>query len=134
MIVQDWDQFPNFSREEFLCKCGCGLADMDNHFIGILQYIRTITGVPMDINSGFRCPEHNNEVSKSGLNGPHTTGKAADIRCYADYAFSIMKIAILEDVTGFGFKQKGSMSGRFIHLDMLNKGETSGLRPRIWSY
>ena len=128
----DWGQYPNFSHEEFQCRCGCGQVEMDPEFISILQSIRNYTDHSMHINSGYRCPSHNNKVSSTGFTGPHTTGKAADIKCNRAYAYDIMIAGGLYGITGFGFQQRGSHRERFIHLDTL-KTELDA-RPRVWTY
>ena len=123
-----WDVYPNFGRDEFVCKCGCGRADMDPLFVSKLQSIRTDTGLPMTITSGYRCPEHNQMVSSSGKDGPHTTGKAADISCRGETALAFLKAALEHRFQGIGVQQKGG--GRFIHLDMVQRPYGRAL----WSY
>lgn len=95
--------------------------------------IRRMTGVPMPITSGYRCPKHNNDVSKSGTNGPHTTGQAIDIGVSGDDALKIMNMAQVYGISGVGVKQKGSYKKRFIHLDDLPAAPGQP-RPHIWSY
>lgn len=128
----NWDIYSNFSEEEFRCKCGCGRADMDTAFIGMLQNLRWLFDAPIQINSGFRCPEHNNAVSSTGLDGPHTTGKAADTGVIVGKAaYKLLGLALEMEFTGLGLKQKGPIAGRFIHLDILPPSET---RPWVWTY
>ena len=74
----------NFSKSEFDCKCGC---DMPQHIFenvkklaSQLQVIRNVIGQPIDINSGYRCPEHNSKPSVGGSKtSQHIQGKASDI-------------------------------------------------------
>ena len=68
----------NFRSEEFECKC-CGKCDIDPKLIEMLQLVRDIVGVPIYINSGYRCEDHNKEVGGSSRS-QHLLGKAADIR------------------------------------------------------
>ena len=124
---------PNFTPDEFACKCGCGRADMDATFMKKLQMVRDEFG-PMIIASGFRCPAHNAKVSSTGEAGPHTTGKAADIRCSGYDAHRLMMLAGKHLFSGLGVSQKGSHSSRFVHLDQLEPGEAKGARPWVWSY
>lgn len=124
----NWADYPNFSEEEFRCKCGCAKASMDKQFIDDLQVLRNIVGFPLPINSGYRCPEHNNAVSGTGYSGPHTTGKAADLGVDRQKAHKVLQTALSMGFAGIGVAQKGS--GRFIHLDTLDEG----LRPTVWSY
>ena len=69
----------NFSSEEFKCQC-CGVLkiDIDDGLIKNLQFLRNWVEVPIHINSGYRCPEHNKEVGGSEKS-QHLLGKAADI-------------------------------------------------------
>jgi len=57
----------NFSRSEFACPC-CGRADVDMRLVEALQELRDLAGVPVRVNSGFRCAKHNREVG--GAAGP----------------------------------------------------------------
>ena len=75
---------------------------------------------------------HNDRVSITGENGPHTTGKAVDIAISRKKAFLFLTWVMSQaDITGIGFKQHSG--GRFIHIDTLTEPEHSP-RPTIWSY
>src|SRR5690606_42128115 len=63
----------------FRCKCGCGRNEIQEELVDKLDKLRGIMRIPFRITSGFRCPVHNEKVSSTGRNGPHTTGFAADI-------------------------------------------------------
>jgi uncharacterized protein YcbK (DUF882 family) len=126
--VIDWRQFANFSRPEFICKCGCGRVDMDAKFLHALQSLRTQLGFRFKISSGWRCPDYNATVSTTGWTGPHTTGAAADILVYHDRAERIMSNAAVYGFKGFGANQKGHHAKRFIHLD------TAREAIRFWTY
>lgn len=127
----DWSKYPNFAESEFVCKCGCGRADMDADFMAWLQKVRTIFGKPLIVNSGFRCPDYNARISTTGRDGPHTTGKAADLRVVRRDAHRFAQIAFNEEVSGIGFKQHGPWDRRFIHVDLLPGGNS---RPTVWTY
>lgn len=69
----------NFKVSEFACKCGCG-NKVQQKLINMLQVIRDEAGIPIHVNSGYRCPAHNAKVD--GVKGSqHTLGVAADISC-----------------------------------------------------
>lgn len=58
---------PNFKPNEFYCKCGKCLGAPPNayatrHLAWALQKIRNAAGVPLKINSAYRCQEHNESV------------------------------------------------------------------------
>lgn len=130
-IEPDWAEYPNFSRAEFACA-HCGRAEMQPDFVYRLQELRDKYGKPLRITSGYRCPEYNAQISSTGKDGPHTTGRAVDIAISRGEAYSLLRLAITMGFTGIGFAQKGS--GRFLHLDDLLRHETAGPRPTIWSY
>ncbi len=72
----NWDAYPNFSEAEFMCKCGCGRADMQPEFLYRIQLLRTACGFPFRITSGFRCEEHDRAEKGAGV---HPSGLACDI-------------------------------------------------------
>jgi len=70
---------PNFREAEFACN-HCGAlppGGMDGELIATLQAIRSHYGVPVIINSGYRCRVHNANVG-GAPNSQHRFGKAAD--------------------------------------------------------
>lgn len=121
----------NFTRSEFACKCGKCENKIQDSFIDKLQELRNALDFPLVITSGYRCPAHNARVSSTGLTGPHTTGRAADIAVAREQAFFLVSIAYNAGFTGIGVSQKGN--SRYIHLDDL-PATTSQPRPTIWSY
>ena len=126
MIVQDWSIYPNFRRDEFGCKCGCGRAEMRTEFMGKLQALRMVWDKPMIITSGYRCVNHPAERLKpmSGT-GTHSQGIAADIGVSGADALTLLRLALEANFSGVGIQQKGH--GRFVHLDIRE-------HPAIWSY
>ena len=70
----------HFKVSEFSCKCGCGKDDIDQRVMDMAETIRQALGVPVSVNSGCRCKEHNAR-SKGVPNSKHLTGKAADLSC-----------------------------------------------------
>lgn len=129
MSEPNWAEYPNFSRHEFACQCGnCGLAEMRPELMEMLQAIRTEAGFSFPVTSGYRCPAHNQAVSSTGADGPHTTGLAVDIGVRGDQCFRVMELAFEAGFKGIGVNQKGG--SRFLHLDII----TEGSRPWVWSY
>lgn len=126
----DWTRIRNFKESEFRCHCGCGRADMQPQFVDMLDRLRDIYGRPLVVLSGFRCPEHNNVVSDTGLDGPHTHGCAADLQCAGHEAHLLLRIVMQMNFGGVGIKQKGDVGARFIHVDTMSDGP----RPNVWSY
>ncbi len=73
----------NFSKSEFDCSCGCDMPkDVLNNVQKVanqLQMLRNVVGIPIKINSGYRCPDYNDNVVKGAKNSQHKLGKASDI-------------------------------------------------------
>ena len=60
----------NFKVSEFACKC-CGENRIDQRILDMAQVIRDELGVPIHVNSGYRCAEHNARVG--GVKGSYHT-------------------------------------------------------------
>lgn len=73
-----WDDIKHFKKEEFTCKCGCGLNNIDLKLVEILDEIREYFGKPMLVTCGCRCTSYNKKVGGIS-NSKHLRGKAADI-------------------------------------------------------
>ena len=54
----------NFKVSEFACKC-CGENKITQDVIDMAQIIRDELGVPVRVNSGYRCPKHNTDIGGS---------------------------------------------------------------------
>jgi len=67
----------HFSLDEFRCKCGCNQVIVHPDLIEVLENVREFSGVPIQITSGFRCPDHNAAVGGTP-DSAHLTGEAAD--------------------------------------------------------
>jgi uncharacterized protein YcbK (DUF882 family) len=122
----------HFAREELICSC-CGANEMNREFLRKLEELRLWYAQPMPLSSAYRCPKHNAEVSTTGRNGPHTTGRAVDVRVYGPDAFKLVKYAIHLGFTGIGLHQRGPVNLRFVHLDDLPDSEGCP-RPRLFTY
>ena len=122
----DWkEKWVNFKIEEFKCSC-CGLVDINSDLLDLLQEARNALG-PLHITSSYRCPEHNNKVSSTGLAGPHTTGKAVDIHVSHSAHRKQLIDYFTNKVTGLGIAKT------FIHIDIITTDELSH-RPNCWLY
>jgi zinc D-Ala-D-Ala carboxypeptidase len=122
-----------FSDKELACKCGkCDSSNkMDPTFMYKLNILRANFGKPIYLSSAYRCPDYNEKVSSTGRNGPHTTGKAADLLVSGKDAHTILMLAANLHFSGIGISQKGEHGKRFIHLDNIGNGP---VRPWVWSY
>ena len=108
---------------------------MQPQFMESLERIRVEMNRPLKLSSAFRCSKHNQKVSSTGPNGPHTDhghgGQAVDILISGSDALRLMEVARKYGMSGIGVKQSGK--NRFIHLD--NLGNATGQpRPWVWSY
>jgi len=122
----DWkEKWKNFKLDEFKCSC-CGLVDINSDLLDLLQIARNSIG-PLQITSAYRCPEHNNKVSSTGLSGPHTTGKSVDIHVSNSQHRKQLIDYFTNKVTGLGIAKT------FIHIDILTSDEVPH-RPNCWLY
>ena len=94
-----------------------------------LDNIREYLNFPLPVTSAYRCFKHNQVVSSTGVNGPHTTGRAVDIAIHGEKAFGLITAARQFGFTGIGMKQHGPHGSRYVHLDDLMIA-----RPMIWTY
>lgn len=111
----------NFKRQEFNCKCGCDMPlEVYENVIklaGQLQTLRDYTGRPININSAYRCPEHNAKCNGS-KRSQHLLGKAADITIQSLKPIEVF--AIIEDLIDFGVMLQGGLGlyDTFVHYDI----------------
>lgn len=117
-----------FQDKELQCHCGCKQNKMDEDFMHLLEEMRREAGFPFVITSAYRCPEWNAQTSHTGAIGPHTTGKAVDIKCTHEKAHKILGLAIKYGIHGIGISQKGDWGSRFIHIDNARDDK------KLWTY
>lgn len=112
-----------FDDYEFACHCdrhgvdaeGYPILDhiIDKRLIDVLDKIRERLGVPITVNSGYRCPEHNAEVS--GVpDSQHVLGTAADITYDGIDVDTLAEIAEECGADGIGKYYKQD----FVHVDV----------------
>ena len=128
-------RFEFFADEDLSCPCGCstGLELMNEKFMKKMIKLRKKMGFPFIVYVGFRCKEYNQKVSKTGLEGPHTTGHAMKIILWGNNVFLVIAEARKVGLTGIGLMQKGPRAERYIHLDDLSSNATRP-RPWVWTY
>lgn len=134
----------NFSFKELECR-HCQKQVMDPEFMVKLVRFRKSTGISMPLSSAYRCPEHNQAVSpRTGLDGPHTTGRSVDVLVYGGKARKLLGLSLVYSegpphasreivFTGIGVKQHGPFKDRIIHLDDLPNAPGRP-RPWVWTY
>jgi zinc D-Ala-D-Ala carboxypeptidase len=119
--VMKLDYFSEQGDPKLACQCGCGLSlkDMDLEFMLRLDAARAYAGVPFRILSGARCPEHNNNVSTTGFDGPHTKLCAVDIRVTNSRERFLIRRALIRQ----GFHRFGTAK-TFLHVDADPAGDS----------
>ena len=123
----DWkESWENFKPEELSCS-HCGKLYIHEDLMDLLQEAREALG-PLVINSAYRCSAHNSAVSKTGANGPHTTGKAIDISVRDSQHRKQLIDYFAPQVQGLGIAKS------FIHIDILFDEDGFPGRPNSWVY
>lgn len=103
---------PYFSREEFECKCGCGMATVDAELLFILDDIRINLVSPVHITSGHRCRTHNKSVG-GAKDSYHVQGRAADIKVSGFEPKDVYNYLCEKHKTKYGFLCYET----FVHVD-----------------
>ncbi|NRA93754.1 MAG: DUF882 domain-containing protein [Psychroserpens sp.] len=111
----------NFNLSEFQSKDGSPmpsnvLANV-RELANALQTIRASIGVPLNINSAYRSPEHNKRVGGSP-NSQHLLGKAADL---SNSKLPPAQLAeVIEELISRGYIPEGGIGiyNTFVHYDI----------------
>ena len=123
----EWkEKWKNFGLDEFKCKCGCGHVEVNSDLLDLLQKARDVLG-PLMLTSAYRCPNHNDKVSSTGPEGPHTTGLAVDIHVSNSQHRKELIDYFTNKVSGLGIAKT------FIHIDII-PSERISARPNCWLY
>jgi uncharacterized protein YcbK (DUF882 family) len=100
----------HFNREEFACKCGCGLDTVDVDLLKVLEIVREHFGKPVIINSACRCADHNKSIGGASKSY-HVKCQAADI-VVKDVPSSQVQEFLQEWIGGLG------CYSTFTHIDV----------------
>jgi len=120
---EDWC---NFTPDEVKCQ-HCGELKISSSLMDLIQTARAELG-PLSITSGYRCSEHNNNISSTGPSGPHTTGKSLDIAVRDSKHRKELITYFAPKVPGLGIAKS------FIHIDILTAEDGFEMRPNSWVY
>lgn len=113
----------NFRVGEFVCKCrSCDEVLIDSELVAWLQKIRDHFGTAVNINSGYRCADHNARVGGSKTSH-HMKGMAADIRVRGIEPCEVARYAESIGVARIGLYEGDE--GEFVHIG-------SDSRKRFW--
>lgn len=108
----------HFTHAEFACRC-CGEITVNPMLLAALEELRTVLGgIPIHVNSGYRCEKHNAEVGGKP-NSQHLVGNAADIRLDGVSPLDVAKAA--KQVAAF---RRGGIGvyRSFTHVDVREDG------------
>lgn len=100
------DLSPHFSRREFRCR-HCGRAVVTMRLVQLLERLREISGGPLVIVSGYRCPVHNRAVGGARASY-HLRGMAADL---------VEGYAEVDEAVAAGFTGIGTKGLSAVHVD-----------------
>lgn len=120
-----WDDIQYFTREEFRCQCGgkyCNgfPAEPVEETVRMADEIRRRAGVPLKVNSGVRCKQHNADPNVGGVwNSLHLTGQAVDLAPIGGNISVVRLQEIAEQVQAEKIPNRGGL-GRYdwgVHID-----------------
>lgn len=107
---------PNFTRDEFACRCGCGFDKVSPELVAALQLLRSKLNRPITISSGCRCKKYNASAQVGGSkNSQHLLGTAVDIVVEGLTTTRVAQVA--ETIPAFANGGIGVYS-TWVHLDV----------------
>jgi zinc D-Ala-D-Ala carboxypeptidase len=115
---------PNFSLEQLIYSETAERERIDNtpaaeiltnlrRLAEGLEQVRTLTGFPLEISSGYRCPELNSRVG-GAKTSQHTRGQAADFTC-DEFGPPLALIKAIRD-SDIGFDQCILEYAKWVHI------------------
>lgn len=113
-----------FNDDEFACKCGCGLNNLNPELRRRLEKAREEAGVPFTITSACRCAAHNKKVGGVS-NSAHLVGQAADIVTLPE-----RRLAIVRALTNNFDRVIINFEKNFTHVDV----DSSKPHPILGTY
>lgn len=120
----------HFNAQEFKCKCKCEKQHetlISDELVQKLEKLRsTLDCKSIVITSGYRCPEHDAEVSTG--KGQHTKGTAADIVCYDKNGQAISSKLVCCKAQDLGFTGIANVTSNYdcTHVDVRSSGKWYG--------
>ena len=91
----------DFYRDEFACKCGCGLDTIDYAVVVFMQASRTHHDRVHTVTSGCRCEAYNRQIGGSE-NSQHIVCRAVDFVVEGVPASVVQEFADQYDIPGLG--------------------------------
>lgn len=106
---------------------GTGAPEMNDELVRGLDEARAHAGIPFRVTSGYRTPEHNEEVG--GVpNSAHVRGYAADISLEGLSPAEVL--VVVTSLYRAGFRRIGWSVDSFVHVD----NDPDKPSPAIWDY
>lgn len=102
-----------FNLSDFECRCGCGLNNISNTLLFMLDSARKLSGVPFVVNRGCSCVSHNQSIKNFSSTSSHLLGLACDIAVKNDS----QRFLILRALLAVGFNRIGIYKNH-IHVDI----------------
>jgi len=114
--LNDFQISKHFNLKEFECPC-CNAVMLRPDLVELLEKIRKEIGKPIIVNSGYRCPKHNEEVGGKP-HSYHLLGLAADVRIKNFSPVELGRVAHEAGApTVIVYRYRG-----FVHIDVREKG------------
>jgi uncharacterized protein YcbK (DUF882 family) len=118
-----WEGIQYFKKREFACKCGqyhAAYCDGYPHkiqplLVQIAERARAHFGVPIEIVSGLRCPQHNADQPGSAKNSQHMYGEAADVRAVGVDQQTLLNWFLSQTDVRYAYPIEGSQN---VHFDI----------------
>ena len=113
-----WADIPNFTREEFRCKCGGKYCDgfpaePSERLVRLAQRVRSHFDAPVIITSGVRCQTHNRNVG--GVEGSwHRMGSAMDFTVRGVPGETVLKFVLEQPQIRYAY----NIDGTCVHMDV----------------
>ena len=116
----------HFKLEEFKCRCGCPIPEeVKENLTALVEQVldpaRAKLNRPIMVNSGYRCPKHNQAVG-GALNSQHTKGEAADLQCADNMELARIIVANGNYDQLILYVQPWSQKPRFLHVSWKRTG------------
>ena len=114
--VDFWAEAPNFTREEFACKCGkCGgfPEEPSQGLVRLAQRVRSHFDAPATVSSGVRCRTHNERVG-GVANSRHLRGLAMDFTVRGRSAKEVLEFVLAQPQTRYAY----AIDGNYVHMDV----------------
>ncbi len=108
------DLSPHFSKSEMACRC-CGTLKVEKRLLSALESLRRLSGKPIVVHDGYRCPDHNQQVGGVD-NSEHTRGMAADIKIPGLTLQEMYELVLRVPALAHG--GIGAYDGGFLHVDV----------------